>query len=108
MTKPYGIPPIAAASLATILGVTLVPAAQATKHGSSQVSGNAKTACMSAVNANYAGKVDSVKVTHSEFSQANSTVMVSAIGVRGGSRTEHWKCLVSQSGTVEDLSVVSQ
>jgi len=102
---PYRIAPFAAAGLALALG--LAPAAQAAKHGSSEVSGNAKTACLSAVNANYGGKVDSVKVTHTEFSQANSTVMVSAIGVRGSATTEHWKCLVSQDGDVQDLSVVT-
>jgi len=102
---PYRIAPFAAAALALALG--LAPAAQAAKHGSSEVSGNAKTACLSAVNANYGGKVKSVKVTHSDFSQANSTVMVSAIGVRGGATTEHWKCLVSNDGTVQELSVVT-
>lgn len=73
-----------------------------------QASGNAESACMSAVNANYGGNVSRVKVASSEFSQANSVVMVDAEGVRGGSRTERWKCLVSNDGKVEDLSVISQ
>jgi hypothetical protein len=67
---------------------------------------NAKTACLVAVNKQYGGSVKSVKVSSSEFSQANSLVMVKAIGVRGGSENENWKCLVSNSGKVEDLSVV--
>jgi len=29
-----------------------------------------------------------------------------AIGVRGGSSNEQWRCLVSNSGKVQDLSVV--
>jgi starvation-inducible outer membrane lipoprotein len=73
-----------------------------------EASGNAESACMSAVNANYGGKVASVKVTSSETSQANSMVMVKASGVRGGTTTEHWKCLVSNDGNVEELSVVDR
>ena len=82
---------------------------QSAKSGSSnssQVSDAAKTACMTKVNGNYGGKVDTVKVVRSEFSQANSEVMVDAVGVRGGSTTEHWRCLVSNSGNVADVSVV--
>jgi uncharacterized alpha-E superfamily protein len=47
-------------------------------------------------------------VTSSEFSQANSVVMMKAGGVRGGTSTETWKCLVSNDGTVEELTVVGQ
>lgn len=72
----------------------------------SQVSSAAKSACMAAVNKNYGGKVKDLKVVRSEFSQANSTVMVDAIGVRGSSQTERWRCLVSNGGKVADLSVV--
>lgn len=94
-------------ALVTAVGLTLgTVTASGALAGSSQVSENAKTACMTAVNSNYGGKVDTVKVIHSEFSQANSEVIVEAIGVRGGSGTERWKCLVSNDGTVQDLSVV--
>jgi hypothetical protein len=74
---------------------------------SSSVSEAAKSACMQAVNSQYGGKVKDLKVVRSEFSQANSLVMVNAIGIRGGSTTEKWKCLVSNAGKVQDLSVVS-
>jgi len=60
---------------------------------------------MSAVNGQYDGNVRSVQVISSEFSQANSLVVVNAVGVRGGSTTERWRCLVSNDGSVEDLSV---
>ncbi|MGB4335292.1 MAG: hypothetical protein WBJ41_10675 [Chromatiaceae bacterium] len=71
-----------------------------------QATSAAESACMSAVNSNYGGKVRDVRVVSSEFSQANSTVMVDAIGVRGGPTTERWRCLSSSSGEVADLSVV--
>ena len=60
----------------------------------------AETACMSAVNSNYGGNVDEIVVTSSEFSQANSVVMMRAGG-------ETWKCLVSDSGQVQELTVAS-
>lgn len=68
----------------------------------------AESACMSAVNSNYGGNVKSVSVVSSEFSQANSTVMVRASGVRGGADSEQWRCLVSSDGSVQDLSVVGR
>jgi hypothetical protein len=74
--------------------------------GGSEVSGNAKSACMSAINGNYGGNVRDLVVVRSEFSQANSEVIVDAVGVRGGSKTERWRCLVSNDGNVQDLSVV--
>jgi hypothetical protein len=70
-----------------------------------EASSIAETACLSAVNAQYGGKVNSVKVASSEYSEANSIVMVDAVGVRGSSSTEHWRCLVSNDGKVQDLSV---
>lgn len=73
--------------------------------GSRQATSAAETACMEAVNRNYGGKVREVRVVSSEFSQANSMVMVDAVGVRGGRTTEHWRCLVSNDGKVQDLSV---
>ncbi|MGB5735849.1 MAG: hypothetical protein WBM40_15545 [Thiohalocapsa sp.] len=69
-------------------------------------SSGAEVACTTAVNANYGGNVKSVRVASSEFSQANSMVMVKAGGVRGGTTTETWKCLVSNDGNVEELTVV--
>jgi len=70
-----------------------------------EASNTAETACLSAVNAQYAGNVNTVKVASSEYSEANSLVMVDAVGVRGGSNTEHWRCLVSSDGKVQDLSL---
>ena len=60
----------------------------------------AESGCMSAVNRNYGGNVGDIVVTSSEFSQANSMVMMRAGG-------ETWKCLVSDSGQVQELTVVS-
>ena len=74
--------------------------------GGSDVSSNAKSACMVAVNGNYGGNVRDLKVVRSEFSQANSEVIVDAVGVRGSSATERWRCLVSNDGKVQDLSVL--
>jgi hypothetical protein len=93
-------------SVALALGAVASPGAYA--GSGSHVSDNAKTACMVAINANYGGKVDDLKVIHSEFSQANSEIIFEAIGIRGGSGTERWKCLVSNDGKVQDLSVVTQ
>ena len=74
--------------------------------GGSNVSSAATSACMQAVNGNYGGKVNDLRVVRSEFSQANSEVIVDAVGVRGGPTTERWKCLVSNDGNVQDLSVI--
>ena len=67
----------------------------------------ATSACQSAVNARYGGDVGEVKVASSEFSEANSIVMLKAVRVRGTSKTESWKCLVSNRGRVEELTNVS-
>jgi hypothetical protein len=94
----------ASLGLALLAGVGL---ALHTPYGSAaEVSGNAKSACMMAINSQYGGNVRDLKVVRSEFSQANSEVIVDAIGVRGTSQTETWKCLVSNSGKVQDLSVL--
>ena len=74
--------------------------------GMRQASSAAESACMVKVNSNYGGNVRSVNVVSSEFSQANSEVIVEAVGVRGGSTSERWRCLVSNDGKVQDLSVV--
>jgi hypothetical protein len=61
------------------------------------VSGAAKSACMAAVNRKHDGRVRDLYVVSSEFSQANSEVIVNADG-------ERWRCLVSNNGSrVEDL-----
>lgn len=73
---------------------------------SHQATNAAETACMTAVNKNYGGKVKDLKVVRSEFSQANSTVIMDAVGVRGGTTTERWRCLSSNKGKIEDLRVV--
>jgi hypothetical protein len=66
----------------------------------------AESACMSAVNGNYGGNVRDLIITSSEFSQANSVVMITASGVRGGNQSERWRCLVSDTGKVVELTVV--
>ena len=73
--------------------------------GSSRPSSNAESACMTGVNGKYDGNVRNLKVLNSEFSQANSLVMILAEGVRGGSSNERWRCLVSNDGKVQELSV---
>lgn len=66
----------------------------------------AESACMSAVNGNYGGNVRDLRVSSSEFSQANSVVMITASGIRGGNQSERWRCLVSNAGDVQELTVV--
>lgn len=73
--------------------------------GTSRPSSTAESACMSGVNGKYDGNVRNLKVLSSEFSQANSEVMILAEGVRGGSGNERWRCLVSNDGQVQELSV---
>lgn len=63
---------------------------------------------MQAVNAQYGGNVRELKVMRSEFSQANSEVVVKAIGVRGQALNEKWRCLVSNTGKVQELSVIQR
>lgn len=70
------------------------------------LTGNAESACMSAINSNYGGNVKDLKVVSSEFSQANSEVVIEAIGVRGEQKNERWHCLSSNSGQVADLRVM--
>jgi len=90
-----------------VADLSVLPSSPRSNPASSEVSSAAKSACMASVNKQYAGNVRDLKVVSSEFSQANSVVMVKAIGVRGGSASEQWKCLVSNSGKVQELSVVS-
>ena len=80
------------------LAATLAALTLAAPASFAQVPANAKTACMVAVNKNYGGKVKTLDVVSSEFSQANSEVILNADGQR-------WRCLVSNDGTVQDLSV---
>ncbi len=63
-----------------------------------QASSAAESACMQAVNSNYGGKLQNLDIVSSEFSQANSEVIMNADGQR-------WRCLVSNDGQVQDLSV---
>jgi hypothetical protein len=64
-----------------------------------EASGNAESACMSAVNSRFDGRVTNLNVISSETSQANSTVILNADGQR-------WRCLVSNDGSaVEELSI---
>jgi len=62
--------------------------------------GVAQSACFEAVNNQYGGSVKTVDVASIEFSQANSVVVVRAIGIRGSKQSETWKCLVSNRGVV--------
>ena len=65
--------------------------------GQAQSANITESACMVAVNNKYGGKVRHLDVVRSEFSQANSEVILDADG-------ERWRCLVSNDGHVEDLS----
>ncbi len=56
----------------------------------------AEQGCIAGVNTNYGNDVASV--VSSEFSEANTVVMLSAEG-------ETWRCLVSNDGVVDDLAV---
>jgi len=56
----------------------------------------AEAGCVQGVNTNYGREVASV--VSSEFSEANTVVMLSAEG-------ETWRCLVSNDGAVQDLAV---
>lgn len=84
-----------ACATAGFLTVFAVPAMSA------NVPDNAITACMMAVNSNYGGNVNNLDVVSSEFSQANSEVVLNADG-------ERWRCLVSNDGEVQDLSVLKK
>jgi len=74
--------------------------------GMREASSAAESACMSALNGQYGGQVATINVLSSEFSQANSVVMLAAGGVRGTSQTERFRCLVSDDGQVQELSAV--
>jgi hypothetical protein len=75
-----------------------------------------ESACITAVDANYGGKVDAVRVVKispilgdiiGEFVFVKKVeFMLDAVGVRGGPQTEHWRCVSSKGGHVEDLSIV--
>jgi hypothetical protein len=93
---------IAAAGLAAV-ALTACVEESSTRAGGGlrDASGNAESACMSAVNSRFDGKVNDIVVTSSEFSQANDLVMLKAGG-------QTWKCLVSDDGQVQELSVVGR
>ena len=71
-----------------------------------EASSAAESACMSELNGQYGGRVARIDVLSSEFSQANSVVMLAAVGVRGTAQTERFRCLVSNDGQVQELSAV--
>ena len=106
MTNSIRIALIAASALTLGACVSNESKHEHARAATHQAPGAAESACMTAVNSRYAGRVKRVQVASSEFSQANSTVMVDAIGVRGSSQFERWRCLVSNDGQVADLSVV--
>lgn len=104
MNRPIRIASIAIAALT--LSACVEDSSTREAPSSRGAGSNAESACMAAVNRNYGGNVTTVSVTGSEISQANSVVMVNAVGVRGGKQTERWRCLVSNDGNVQELSVV--
>ncbi|MBF2080278.1 MAG: hypothetical protein IGR76_17625 [Synechococcales cyanobacterium T60_A2020_003] len=53
---------------------------------------------MSAVNSQYGGQVSNLYVVSSEYSEAGSLVMLQADG-------DSWRCLSSNDGVVEELSL---
>ena len=106
MTQPIRLALIAAAALSLGACVSNEPKTGQTPDPMRQATSAAESACLAAVNRNYGGKVRTVRVASSDFSQANSTVMVDAVGVRGSAQTEHWRCLASNDGQVADLRVV--
>jgi hypothetical protein len=63
----------------------------------------AESACINELNSQYGGRVARIDVLSSEFSRANSEVMLAAVGVRGTSQTEKFRCLVSNDGQVAEL-----
>lgn len=98
---------IAAIALAALTLSACVEETATRKADYSRSAGStAESACMAKVNSNYGGKVKDLRVSSSETSEANSVVMITAIGVRGSSQKEHWKCLVSKNGQVQELTVV--
>jgi hypothetical protein len=98
------------AALIASAALTLAACGSNDRHHSStsaprQATSAAETACMAKVNGQYGGNVKSVRVASSEFSQANSLVMVDAVGVLGSAKTERWRCLASNSGSVVELGL---
>ena len=104
MNSPIRIASIALA--AVTLSACVENTATRDANYSRSAGSNAESACMAKVNSNYGGKVKDLRVTSSSDSEANAMVMITAIGVRGSSQTEQWKCLVSRNGQVQELSVV--
>ena len=88
MTTFQGVAFAATVAFASLLSVAA---------GAAEVSSAATSSCMAAVNGQYGGRVKNIRVVRSEFSQANSEVILDADG-------EHWRCLVSNGGQVEELT----
>jgi len=104
MTNPIKIAAVAVAALTlAACGTTESGYSDKGSSGSRQATSAAESACMAAVNRQYGGNYD-VRVISSEYSEANSLVMVAAS--RTGGKTEQWRCLSSNDGKVADLSVV--
>jgi hypothetical protein len=98
---------ITAASLAAIaLTACVEEPGTRSDTGMRQAGSTAESACMSQLNSQFGGNVARIDVLSSEFSQANSVVMLAAVGVRGTSLTEHFRCLVSNDGQVEEMRAV--
>lgn len=68
-------------------------------HCVAQASEAAQNACMSAVDRHLHNRTERLFVVSSEFSQANSVVVVEADGQR-------WRCLSSESGQISELSMM--
>ena len=100
MTNPIKIAAVAVAALTlAACGTTESGYSDKGSSGSRQATSAAESACMAAVNRQYGGNYG-VRVISSEYSEANSLVMVA-----GGPNRERWRCLVSNDGVVQDLSL---
>ena len=100
MTNPIKIAALAVAGLTlAACGTTDLGYSDKGTSRSRQATSAAESACMAAVNRQYGGRYD-VQVISSEYSEANSLVMVA-----GGPDRERWRCLVSNDGEVQDLSL---
>lgn len=100
MANPTKIAAIAVAALTlTACGTTDSGYSDKGSSRPRQATSAAESACMAAVNSQYGGKYD-VRVIRSEYSEANSLVVVA-----GGPNRERWRCLASNDGNVQDLSL---
>jgi len=63
---------------------------------------------MEAIDRNYGANVRELKVVSSSWLKPKSEVIVKAIGVRGGSSNERWRCLGTGRSSISDLSVIER